>query len=41
MMKHDVVEKVVYEENDCVRIMVEKKKIPFNEPMSMIMLIEN
>ena len=24
MMKHDVVEKVVYEENDCVWIMVEK-----------------
>ena len=40
MMKHAIAEKVVYNENDCVRIMVEKNFL-FNELMSMIMLIEN
>ena len=29
MRKHDIVEKVVYKENDCVWIMVEKKIISF------------
>ena len=40
MMKHDMVEKVVDDENECVWIMIEESYL-VNKHMSMIMLIEN
>ena len=40
-MKHDMAEKVVNNENDCVGIMVKKSFFFWNKHMNMIMLIDN